>query len=151
MISEHEITLAAPADAASISVLSREAVEYGLAWRWTERRVLRCIRDETTNVVVVRRAGAVVGFAIMKYGEDEAHIVLFAVRETERRGGLGAALLAWLEATARVAGIRRIRLEARAGNAAARSFYSGQGFRDSGVSPGYYEGMEDAVRLIKTL
>lgn len=149
MIIEHPISLAFPADAAAVAALSREAVEHGLSWRWTERRVLRCIRDETTNVAVARRSGAVVGFAIMKYGDEEAHIVLFAVNASERRRGLGSALLAWLEATARVAGIGSIRLEARAGNAEARSFYLRRGFEEAGSSVGYYEGLEDAVRMIK--
>lgn len=151
MITEYEITLAQVSDAQAIAELSRDAIEYGLSWNWTYRRVMRCIRDASTNVVVIRRGGELLGFAIMRYGDDDAHIPLFAVRVTQRRSGLGSALLAWLEATAGVAGIRSIRLEARAGNHAAKSFYARRGFVESGSSPGYYEGVEDAVRMIKTL
>jgi len=151
VITAYDITLAQAADAPAIAELSRDAVEYGLPWRWTQARVMRCIRDASTNVVVARHGGSLLGFALMKYGDDEAHILLFAVRATHRRAGLGAALLSWLEATAEVAGILRIRLEARAGNAAARSFYRRHGFVESGSSPGYYEGAEDAVRLLKEL
>lgn len=151
MITQYEITLAQPADAQEIAALSRDSIERGLSWRWTERRVRRSIRDEATNVAVARRDGVLLGFAIMQYGDVDAHISLFAVRASQRRGGLGSALLAWLEATAAVAGIRAIRLEARAGNADAKSFYLRHGFTESGTSPGYYEDVEDAVRMVKRL
>lgn len=151
MITEHEITLAQPADAAAIAALSRDAIEQGLSWRWTERRVLRCMQDAACNVVVVRRAGALAGFAIMQYGDSEAHISLFAVQAGQRRAGLGSALLAWLETTAEVAGLSAIKLEARAGNAAAKSFYVRHGFSEAGLSRGYYEDVEDAVRMIKRI
>ncbi len=151
MITAYEITLAEPADAAAIAALSRDAIETGLSWRWTERRVQRSIADPATNVAVLRHGGELLGFAIMQYGDDEAHISLFAVRASQRRNGLGSALLAWLEATAQVAGIRTIKLEARAGNAAAKAFYRRHGFAEAGLSPGYYEDVEDAVRLVKRL
>lgn len=151
MITAYEITLAQTADAASIAALSRDAIERGLSWRWTERRVLRAIADPATNVVVARRDGELLGFAIMQYGDEDAHISLFAVRAAQRRAGLGSALLGWLETTAAVAGMRSIRLEARAGNAAGKSFYRRHGFAESGSSPGYYEDVEDAVRMVKPL
>jgi ribosomal-protein-alanine N-acetyltransferase len=151
VIAAYEITLARSSDAPEIAALSRDAIERGLSWSWTGRRVVRAIRDEATNVAVARREGVLLGFAIMQYGDDEAHISLFAVRDTERRKGLGSALLAWLEVTAGVAGIRSIRLEARAGNAPAKAFYRRHGFVESGSSPGYYEDVEDAVRMVKHL
>ncbi len=151
MITEYEITLAQTSDAQAISELSRDAIEYGLSWNWTQRRVLRCIRDASTNVAVLRSGGELLGFAIMRYGDDDAHIPLFAVRAAQRRSGLGSALLGWLEATAAVAGLRAIKLEARAGNSAAKSFYAHHGFLEAGKSAGYYEGVEDAVRMIKEL
>jgi ribosomal-protein-alanine N-acetyltransferase len=151
VITAYEITLARAADAAAIAQLSRDAIERGLSWRWTERRVLRCIAEPATNVAVARREGELLGFGIMQYGDEDAHISLFAVRAAQRRAGLGSALLAWLEATAVVAGMRAIRLEARAGNAPARSFYRRHGFVEGGLSPGYYEDVEDAVRMSKLL
>ena len=149
MITEHEILLASPADASAIAQLSRDAIEHGLSWRWTPGRVLRCIQDESTNVAVARRSGSLQGFAIMQYGDDNAHIALFAVQAGQRRRGLGSALLGWLDATARVAGIQSIRLELRVSNAQAKSFYGRHGFEECGVSAGYYEGVEDALRMVK--
>lgn len=151
MITEHAVTLAQRADASDIAALSREAIEHGLAWSWTARRVLKSMNDASTNVIVARRQTDLLGFAIMKYADDEAHLLLLAVHAALRRAGVGSALLTWLETTARVAGLGLIRLEARATNAAARSFYRDHGFREVGLYEGYYQGVEDAVRLVKKM
>jgi ribosomal-protein-alanine acetyltransferase len=149
MITQHEITLAVIADVLPIAQLSRDTIEQGLTWSWTPRRVLRSVKDDATNVVVARRAGQLGGFAIMKYGDDEAHLLLLAVRPSQRRQGLGSALLVWLETTVRVAGIAAVTLEARADNRPARAFYAAHGYGIIGRRDGYYEGVEDAVRLRK--
>jgi ribosomal protein S18 acetylase RimI-like enzyme len=151
VITEHDITLARTTDALAIAELSRDAIEYGLAWRWTARRVMRCVHDADTNVVVIRQGIGVSAFAIMQYGEEEAHIALFAVRAAQRRNGLGSALIRWLETTARVAGCKVIRLEVRLTNPGAMAFYRSHGFEEVGVSAGYYEGIEDAVRMLRRL
>lgn len=151
MIAEYEVKLAVPGDALAISELSRDAIEHGLPWNWTPRRIARSIADRSTNVAVVRQDDTLAGFAIMEYGEEDAHVVLFAVHPAYRRKGVGARLLSWLEATTRVAGIDLIRLEARARNAQAISFYRKHGFVEMGLRKGYYQGVEDAVRMAKDL
>ena len=145
------IELAASADARVIADLSRDVIEQGLGWSWTAPRVLKALRDDATNVIVARRNSGVAGFAIMRYGDDTAHIVLFAVDAGHRRCGIGTALIAWLETTARTAGISAIQLEARSGNRDARAFYGQVGFNEIGVRVSYYRGVEDAVRFEKSL
>ena len=145
------IELATGADASVIAGLSRDAIERGLGWSWTAPRVLKALRDDATNVIVARRHGEVAGFAIMKYGDDTAHIVLLAVTAAHRRCGIGTTLLRWLETTARTAGITTIQLEARANNHEARAFYQQLGFNEIGVRVSYYRGVEDAVRFEKVL
>lgn len=151
MSSRFEIELASSADAAQIAELSRVTIEQGLPWRWTQERVRACIRDRTINVVVARQGERVIGFAIMKYGEDEASLFLFGVDPAFRRQRVGSELLEWLEVTARTAGIRTIRLEARQDNRIASAFYRHHGFREIGVVHGYYQGIEDAIRFQKRL
>ena len=129
--------------------MSRDLIEAGLGWRWTPRAVAQQIRDRATNVAVAHVAGQLVGFGIMQYADDEAHLLLFAVRPLQRRSGIGSKLLAWLEATAVVAGIEMIFLEARSSNAAARAFYTANGYRELARMPRYYANNEDAVRLGK--
>ncbi len=152
---EHQlIELATSADASAIANLSRNVIEQGLGWSWTAPRVLKALRDDATNVIVARKhdlAGEVAGFAILKYGDDTAHIVLFAVDAAYRRCGIGSASMSWLESTARTAGINTIVLEARSGHYEARAFYKQNGFNEIGVRVSYYRGVEDAVRFEKSL
>lgn len=151
MIIIPQVCLATEDEARAIAEMSRDYVEYGLGWSWTPSRVLKVIRDESTNVAVVRRPRAVLGFGIMLYGEDKAHLTLLAVQPSARKRGLGAVLLSWLEKSALTAGIERVRLEARVDNPAAIAFYRDQGYEDAGIVPGYYRGEVDALRLEKSL
>jgi len=151
MIADTDVRLATPGDADGIARLSRDTIEAGLAWRWTPRRVARAIADPNTNVVVVGGPAQVEAFGIMVYREDDAHLLLFAVRPEQRRHGIGSAVLAWLEEVARAAGVGRIVLEARRDNVAARSFYNELGYHERAIAHGMYGGAVDGVRLEKWL
>jgi [ribosomal protein S18]-alanine N-acetyltransferase len=143
--------LARAGDADAIARLSRDFIEYGLDWTWQAPRVLRNIRDPATNVIVSREARGLSGFAVMKYGDEEAHLLLLAVHPARRRRGVGTKLIGWLEETVRTAGIGVVRLETRGGNAAARRFYGKLGYREVARVAGMYDGVEDGVRLAKDL
>jgi len=147
MLAPCEICLASKSDADVIAVLSRDCIERGLRWAWTAQRVRRCIDDRDTNVAVIRDRGVIAGFAIMKYGDDEAQLFLLAVRPSHRRRGIGTALLSWLEVTGRTMGIAVIRLQVRSTNDAAIAFYRSVGFRANGIQAGYYQGAEDALLM----
>ena len=147
----YDIRLACPREARPIAEMSRDDIEQGLGWRWTETRVLSCIRHPAVNVAVAREGSALAGFGIMEYGEDEAHLLLFAVHRRRRRAGVGAALVRWLEATALTAGIGLIRLEARMDNPGARGFYRALGYRETRTIRRFYRGREDAVSIAKDL
>ena len=150
MIDASEIRLALPQDAVRIATMSRDYVEHGLGWGWTPARVLRGIRDRATNVVVAECGADLAGFGIMKYLDDDAHLLLFAVKPEYRRRGVGSGLVTWLESTATTAGIELIFLGTRATNTAAREFYAARGYRELATLPRYY-GSEDAVRIGKDL
>ena len=115
-------------DAADIAAMSRDYIEHGLPWTWTEGRVAAAIRDPDTNVVVAGERGAITGFGIMSTPSDDAHLLLFAVRGAHQRRGVGSAILRWLEDAARTAGAKRIRVECRRENSAARNFYCEHGY-----------------------
>jgi len=146
-----QIRLAVSGDAARIAAMSRDLIEAGLGWSWTEARVRRSLGDPNSNVTVAFDEDQLAGFGIMKYRDDEAHLHLLAVCESHRRCGVGTALMAWLERTALVAGIGVIYLEARATNDAARAFYRRLGYSEIKLVAGYYRGVESAVRLSKDL
>jgi ribosomal-protein-alanine N-acetyltransferase len=145
------LRLATPADAEAIARLSRTEIEQGLDWCWTPSRVQQALREPETNVVLAERGGVLLGFGIMRYRDDRAHLCLLAVVPAQRRRGVGLALLGWLEQVARVAGIRRLGLEARRDNAAALAFYARQGFERVEVVAGLYQGVQDGVRMRKDL
>jgi ribosomal-protein-alanine acetyltransferase len=151
MISQHDIRLAQPRDAARIAVMSRDFIESGLGWRWTEERIAKCMRDATINVVVAGEGAQLSGFGIMEYRDEEAHLLLLAVQMAARRHGVGSALMSWLEATVLTAGIGMVYLESRLNNREARAFYKKLGYRELAVKPRYYRGREDAIRLAKDL
>jgi ribosomal-protein-alanine N-acetyltransferase len=147
-----QIRFARRNDAPAIARMSRDLIEHGLGWSWTARRVLRSLGDRQTNVVVAPGpAGGVAGFGIMKYHDDEAHLLLLAVDPSWRRRGIGAALVEWLEASALVAGIGQVWLEARITNLSARAFYAHLGYREIRQVAGYYSGVEASVRMARDL
>ncbi len=149
--SDLSLQLARPSDSAAIANMSRILIEYGLRWRWTAERVAASIRDPDVNVLVARTTGRIVGFAIMRYGDDNAHLDLLAVAPAYRRLGVAGQLLEWLEKCAVVAGIFNVALEVRAGNEAAQLFYKRMGYRPLTDLPGYYQGVEAALRMGRDL
>ena len=151
MIATPLVRLARSPDAVTIAEMSRDYIEYGLGWSWTPTRVLAAIRDRSTNTAVLGVGDVIDGFGIMQYGDETAHLALLAVRPMQQHRGLGSHLLAWLEEPARVAGIVRVRLEARADNPAAIGFYRRLGYLEIDRVRGYYRGSLDAVRLEKAL
>ena len=68
------IRFATRADALAVAEMSRDLIETGLGWSWTKERVMRSLRHPDTNAIVAVRAAHRVGFGIMKYGEEEAHL-----------------------------------------------------------------------------
>jgi len=87
----------------------------------------------------------------MNPAAEEAELLRVAVAPEHRRGGLAAALLAASEDLLRREGIRRLHLEVRVSNGAARALYAGQGWREAGLRRGYYRDGEDAVLCGKEL
>ena len=139
-------------DVDTIARMSRDLVEDGLGWAWTPRRVAASVRRRDALVVVARdEREDVAGFGIMRYGDDDAHLDLLAVRPDRRRRGLGRALVAWLEEPALVAGITAVFLEVRESNRGGRAFYERLGFRTLGRLARYYQGREAALRMGREL
>jgi len=57
--------------------------------------------------------------------------------------------MTWLEDTALTAGTFIIGLELRATNQAAFKFYAALGYRELGRVSGYYQGVEQAIRMAR--
>jgi ribosomal-protein-alanine N-acetyltransferase len=139
--------LAAESDALAIARMSRDLIETGLGWSWTATRVLRSIRDSETLVLVARESRRIVGFAIMDFGDEAAHLTLLAVDPSHQRHGIGRRLFDWLRQSALTAGMAVVKLELRAANVEAQHFYRCLGFEEIGWTAGYYRRRETALRM----
>ena len=151
-MSNPALRLANFADAQSIALMSRELIETGLTgWSWDPKRVARAIQARDTLVVVAAVRNHLTGFAIMNFGDEQAHLSLLAVTPSHQRCGIGRQIMDWLEVSALVAGITTVNLELRANNFAARDFYRTLGYTDAAYIPGYYRGVETALRMSRDI
>lgn len=151
MICSEEIRLAKTSDAFRIGEMSRDLIESGLGWSWTPSRVLRAIKEKSSNVVVAVEGNEVIGFAVMRYSDTEARLDLFGVHPSHRRKGVGTRMVKWLEETALVNGNGVVYLETRLRSQGARQFYKSLGYQVIQRIPGYYKGRETGVRMAHDL
>ncbi len=95
--------------------------------------------------------GVVLGYLLFWHVADEAHVINVAVAPSERRKGIGRALVDHLVAYARANAIVKVLLEVRASNVAAIRLYEQAGFTRFNVRERYYSDGEDAVEMMLTL
>jgi ribosomal-protein-alanine acetyltransferase len=149
--SQITLKLARRTDAKQIAQMSRDLVEDGLPWSWTSARVIQHILHPESNVLAAWANGRLVGFAIMQYFNEHAHLNLLAVEPTYRRLGIARQLLRWLEETCLAGGVFTVRLEVRAANKDAQAFYRNLGYYNGKVLPRYYSSREAALQMIHDL
>jgi ribosomal-protein-alanine N-acetyltransferase len=108
-------------------------------WREAMRRLLSLQPPpEPTQELIL-------GFVGLWLMVGEAHIVTLAVREAQRRRGLGELLLIVAIELAVAHGQEVMTLEVRRSNEAAVSLYEKYGFTRAGVRSRYYDNREDAL------
>jgi len=94
-------------------------------------------------------AGELVGYYLLMYALDEAHLLDVAVAAKRQGEGLGRRLLDQLAGRARSQGMTSILLEVRPSNERALEVYRRHGYIHIGRRKGYYpagpEGREDAI------
>jgi ribosomal protein S18 acetylase RimI-like enzyme len=145
------LALARREDAASLATMSRDLIEAGLGWQYRPERMAELIGARDTVTLVAHDGRRSVGFAVMTFGDERAHLVLLAVQPSHRRRGVASRMIAWLLDSARTAGTGSIHLELIDDNAAARAFYRAMGFTETLRLPGYYRGRKAAVRMVLVL
>lgn len=146
-----ELGLANGADAHYLAALARDLIEAGLGWGYRPPRMAALIRDPETITLIARGSARPVGFAVMRFGDERAHLILLAVQHAHQRRGVGRRLIEWLLESAQVAGVSSVHVELRASNAPAYAFYRSLGFVETIRVPGYYRGREAALRMIRML
>ena len=104
---------------------------------------------------VARQAGRTVGFCMVMFAPDVAHVLVIAVAPDGQRQGIGTLLLQHCETEARLRGLPAMVLEVRPSNAKALAFYKSKGFELLAMRKDYYpaaQGLrEDACVMQKAL
>lgn len=96
--------------------------------------------------VAEESAGRILGYVFCREVAGESELLNIAVDPTERRSGIGKALLAAALAWVAERGAVETFLEVRASNAGAIALYEREGFRAVGRRPDYYQHpVEDAI------
>ncbi len=114
---------------------------------WSTRDFRECVASDVVFLVAAMADG-VAGYVIAQDAADEAEILNLAVAPAQHRGGIGRALVERALATLAGRGARRVFLEVRESNAAARALYAALGFEEVGRRPKYYRRpVEDAIVL----
>ena len=95
------------------------------------------------------------GYAVVMWIPDEAHLLNLSVAASAQGRGLGRAMLDWLMRDAARRGSRGMMLEVRPSNARAIALYRSSGFAQIGVRKRYYPAAdgarEDALVLFTRL
>jgi [ribosomal protein S18]-alanine N-acetyltransferase len=94
--------------------------------------------------LILEEGGEIFGQIGVRHVLDELHITTLAIRPERRRRGHARALVN--AALAAFPGVRRVHLEVRPSNAAARALYEAMGFSTTGLRRRYY-GDEDALLM----
>ena len=87
---------------------------------------------------VARQGGRVVGFSLVLFAPDIAHLLLIAVSPDAQRKGVGYALLRHCEQETLRRDLPALMLEVRPSNEQAVAFYRNRGFVHTGTRKGYY-------------
>lgn len=134
-----------------IAALHQESFPADTGERWRRIDILQALRMPGTFGLVASREELACGHALIRLVADECELLALGVLAPARRSGVARALLERLSERCRQANIRRIFLEVREDNAAARSFYEANGFHRIGTRRDYYKaaggGLVNAVTM----
>jgi len=114
---------------------------------WSVEAFATSLASDAARALVAEEQGALVAFALARRAADEAELLTLCVDPAHQGRGLGRRLAETLFAQLRAEGVRRVHLEVRGSNAAARALYDALGFRESRRRAGYYRDGEDALEL----
>jgi ribosomal-protein-alanine acetyltransferase len=135
-----------PAEAADVPAV--HAIEQAsFTDPWPARDFRECVASEVLFLVAAAPDG-VEGYVIAQDAADEGEILNLAVAAPRHRGGIGRALVERVLATLALRGVKRVFLEVRESNVAARALYASLGFEEVGRRSRYYRRpVEDAIVL----
>lgn len=119
---------------------------------WSEKSVQETLSQPNSICFLAEKAGRAAGYLLAYTAADEAEIARIGVMKEFQRQGVARALLDELENLCRSEGTKRILLDVRSGNEAARALYAAAGYREDGIRQKFYENpQEDAVLMSRSV
>jgi ribosomal-protein-alanine N-acetyltransferase len=119
---------------------------------WSRAALADELEDPSCRFLVAALAGGPpLGYALLRLGPGEAELLSLAVAASERRRGLGRALLEAALERARAGRAEVCHLEARVTNGPALALYRRLGFAEVGRRRAYYADGTDAVLMSRKL
>lgn len=118
----------------------------GHSYPWAEGVFLDCFKP-SYRLWGACLNNSLVGYAVVTYILDEAHLLNLCVHRSARGHGVGKRLLRHLIAEALRESMNQVLLEVRKSNSVACKLYRKEGFEEIGRRPRYYpapSGREDA-------
>ena len=131
------------------SVLAIEQASFTHPWR--HEHFLHELSSPHSFPLVAVTEGAVGGYVCLMSLFEEAQILDIVVAPDLRGQGIARALLEHAVTLAREKHAEIMTLEVRASNGAAIALYERFGFSRTGIRPKYYDGVEDALLMEKSL
>lgn len=145
------IVVAGLAEVDAAMTVMRVAFDPEMGEAWTASQLGGLLGLPGVTLLLARRGGRAVGFALARQAADEAELLLLAVHPEVRRQGIASRLIEQVEVIARARGATRLFLEVRDGNDQAQHLYARTGFMTSGRRPNYYSGQNgvkaDAITM----
>jgi len=140
------------ADMRIIDVGTVEALEITSPSPWTGAQIAALVKEKRYRPRLCRDAsGLFLGWSCLLLMPGEAELLKIAVIPNWRRRGVGRALVQDIFAGASRAGARRLFLEVREQNTAARALYANMGFTETGRRKGYYSQPPDNALLLEKI
>lgn len=110
---------------------------FGEAWTRSQCAGILPMAGVSLSLARLAPGGEVTGFSLVRTVADESELLLIAVAPDRNRQGIGRALLDDFLTRAKAAGVTRVHLEVRDGNAAT-TMYRAAGFVPVGRRRNYY-------------
>ncbi len=138
-----------PEDFEELYTIDQACYAPGIAY---SKRTLRLfLRLPGAECLVAESGGAIAGFILAEHEGERAHLITIDVLASERRRGVGTALLHAIEQAVAARGVRQVTLETATDNEAAIAFWQEHGYRTIGVLRRYYLDRLDAYSMYKPL
>lgn len=118
---------------------------------WTEADIRAGLRRFDFYGLIAENEEGAVGFLLGSLLFENAEVYRIAVTPRLRGQGLGGRILDTFLREVKTAGAERVLLEVRVSNASGRALYESRGFGVARLRKNYYEGVEDALEMVKFL